>query len=263
MFRLFFFGLIICTAFVLAGALVPALSGDVFGILVWLPFVAWVSWSAYQAKIQGVQRSDIFSYSLQRFRTFSIALYSVLLLFALYTFLRIAAIESEARVSIQQGEFDRAASLLEQAVAIRDKSTPDAEKSKRARDNLEGLKEICALLTASDEPHDADEPAGSLDEQTERLCDEGKCAEAEPVAKRAIATSLRKHGVEHPGTARSVNNLALLYKKQGKYAEAEPLYKRALTIDEQALGPDHPSTVLIRGNLKAMQEERAAKAKGE
>jgi tetratricopeptide (TPR) repeat protein len=182
------------------------------------------------------------------------------LLFSLCTFLRVATLESEARVSIQQGEFDRAASILEQAVAIRDRFLPDAQESKRARDNLEGLKEICALLTASDQPDDADEPAESLDEQTERLRDEGKYAEAEPVAKRAIAKRLQKHGVDHPSTATSINNLAELYKSQGKYDEAEPLFERALAIYEKALGPDHPSTATSINNLARLREEQSKAA---
>jgi hypothetical protein len=44
--------------------------------------------------------------------------------------------------------------------------------------------------------------------------------------------------------ARSLNNLADLYKRQGRYADAEPLYLRAAAIREAALGANHPDTAI-------------------
>ncbi len=49
-------------------------------------------------------------------------------------------------------------------------------------------------------------------------------------------------GPEHPDTAGSLNNLAVLYRAMGDYAKAEPLYRRALAIREKALGKEHPDT---------------------
>jgi tetratricopeptide (TPR) repeat protein len=40
-------------------------------------------------------------------------------------------------------------------------------------------------------------------------------------------------GAEHPDTAKSLNNLALLYWDQGKYEQAKPLFQRALSLREQ------------------------------
>ena len=102
--------------------------------------------------------------------------------------------------------------------------------------------------------------AETLDEQVVRLYGEGKYAEAEPLAKRSLELSLKKNGPDHPDTATSLNNLAVLYGSQGKYDLAEPLYERALAISEEALGPDHPSTIQTDNNLAGMQAEREAKA---
>jgi len=85
--------------------------------------------------------------------------------------------------------------------------------------------------------------AETLDQQVVRLFNEGQYAEAEPLALQALEVSLKKNGPDHPDTAMSLNNLALLYKTQGKYDLAEPLYKRALAIKEKVLGPDHADTV--------------------
>ena len=59
---------------------------------------------------------------------------------------------------------------------------------------------------------------------------------------RALQIREQQLEAEHPSTATSLNNLALLYERQGKYEQAEPLYERALQIYEQQLGAEHPST---------------------
>jgi tetratricopeptide (TPR) repeat protein/transcriptional regulator with XRE-family HTH domain len=62
---------------------------------------------------------------------------------------------------------------------------------------------------------------------------------AEPLYLQALHIREQQLGPDHPDTAQSLNNLALLYYKQGRYTQAEPLYLRALRIREQQLGPDH------------------------
>ncbi len=69
-------------------------------------------------------------------------------------------------------------------------------------------------------------------------------------------------GPDHPDTATTLNNLALLYSDQGKYAQAEPLYQRALAIYEQAFDPDHPYIATVLENyarlLRQMQRNEEA-----
>jgi len=50
-------------------------------------------------------------------------------------------------------------------------------------------------------------------------------------------------GPEHLQTAKSLNNLALLYEIQGKYSEAESFYHRAMAIREKALGQENPKSI--------------------
>ena len=81
------------------------------------------------------------------------------------------------------------------------------------------------------------------------LRERGQYADAEPLLVQALALLEQHSGLEHPDTARSLNNLALLYAWQGKYKQAEPLYLRALSILEQHLGPEHPSTAEVQSDL--------------
>jgi tetratricopeptide (TPR) repeat protein len=67
---------------------------------------------------------------------------------------------------------------------------------------------------------------------------------------------LQELGPDHPDTAESLNNLAILYFYQGKYEQAEPLYQRALAIYEQQLGPLHPDTALSIWWLAVLSEQQ-------
>jgi tetratricopeptide (TPR) repeat protein len=84
------------------------------------------------------------------------------------------------------------------------------------------------------------------------LHERGRYREAEPLHQRALAIYERQLGPEHPLTAQSLNNLALLYRLQGKYEQAEPLFQRALAIREQQSGPEHPDTAHSLNNLAAL-----------
>ena len=50
-------------------------------------------------------------------------------------------------------------------------------------------------------------------------------------------------------TAKTLNNLAILYGEQGHYAEGELLHKRSVAILEETLGIQHPDAALSLNNL--------------
>ena len=81
-----------------------------------------------------------------------------------------------------------------------------------------------------------------MNQQVLQLIEEGKYAQAIPLAERALAIREKILGKEHRDTAQSLNNLAELYHDMGSYDKAEPLYKRALAIKEKVLGSQHPHT---------------------
>jgi tetratricopeptide (TPR) repeat protein len=88
-------------------------------------------------------------------------------------------------------------------------------------------------------------------------------AEAESLLLRALAISEQQLGPEDPGTATSLNLLALLYVKYGKYAEAEPLLQRALAISEQQFGSEDLSTAVFLNNLAWLYERQRRYAEAE
>lgn len=86
--------------------------------------------------------------------------------------------------------------------------------------------------------------------------DEGDPAGARPFYKRALAIREKVLGLEHPDTARSLNNLGCVHR-----AGARAYCERALAILEKALGHEHPDTRIVRGNLDALREPAPAAAR--
>lgn len=93
------------------------------------------------------------------------------------------------------------------------------------------------------------EDVDNLNKQLSNLYNEGKYEEAIPIATKLLEINEKNLGPDHPNTAYSINNLALLYQVMGDYTKAEPLCLRVLKIREKALGPDHPNTARTFNNL--------------
>ena len=81
------------------------------------------------------------------------------------------------------------------------------------------------------------------------LNSQGSYRQAEPLYEQALEIRRAVLGEQHLDTARSLNNLAVLYQNQGRYEEAGPLCKRALAIRREALGEQHPDTATSLSNL--------------
>ena len=83
--------------------------------------------------------------------------------------------------------------------------------------------------------------------------------EAKPLYEEALAITRKVLGEQHPHTAGSLNNLALLYESQGQYEKAEPLYGQALAICINILGEQHPNTQIVLSNYARFRRERSKK----
>ena len=70
----------------------------------------------------------------------------------------------------------------------------------------------------------------------------GSKDEAERDYRQALAIRLKSLGAEHPDTARTEWDLAVLLHKLGRNAEARLLLERAAPVFELRLGPEHDST---------------------
>lgn len=117
---------------------------------------------------------------------------------------------------------------------------------------------VCAQLlphvlavTSHAQPLDIepDATAWLLTEAGQYLWQRGDLDQAQALLERALAIREGHLGAEHPDTAQSINDLALVRHDQGAYDEARALHERALAIRESQLGPDHVDTAQSFNNL--------------
>lgn len=105
--------------------------------------------------------------------------------------------------------------------------------------------------------------AKALDLEWLKLARQGHYAEAVQCAIKASSIYEQTFGPEHPHTATSLSNVAMLYDKMGANEKAEALFVRAFAIREKALGPDHPHTVAALKNLASLYSKIGNYAKAE
>ncbi len=80
-----------------------------------------------------------------------------------------------------------------------------------------------------------------LNNKATAFANQGKYAEAKPLAEEVVSLAEKTLGPDNPDTATVLNNLANILQKMEDLQGARPLYERALAIYERALGPDHPN----------------------
>ncbi len=93
---------------------------------------------------------------------------------------------------------------------------------------------------------------------------QGRLAEAEADARRALLSRLKDNGKYHPQTPNYVAGLAGILVEQGRYGEAEKLMRVALDINETlGIAPEAQSTVNLMAQLAGvlnLQRKRAEAA---
>src|SRR3569623_1794532 len=148
----------------------------------------------------------------------------------------------------------RAVALHEQAIAAR--------LGGRYQEGERACREAAAIFEAVDGPGSADLANaliahGRLLDRLDRL----SAAEAEALARRALARAEAAYpGGDHL-VAEALNALGMIHKFQGRYAEAEPLYQRALAL-VPALG-DVEAEATVLHNLGGLCHARGDFAAGE
>jgi tetratricopeptide (TPR) repeat protein len=91
-----------------------------------------------------------------------------------------------------------------------------------------------------------------LERATEYLFGRAAYSQAELLVREVLEIREKALGPEHPDTAGSLNDLAVLLLQQGDSAGARPLLERSLTIKEKELGPEHLDTAISLDNLASL-----------
>jgi hypothetical protein len=77
----------------------------------------------------------------------------------------------------------------------------------------------------------------------------GNYRAAEILGEKAVETTTKVLGEEHPDTLSSMGNLASTYRNQGRWKEAEELQVRVTETRKRVLGEEHSDTLSSMNNL--------------
>ena len=94
---------------------------------------------------------------------------------------------------------------------------------------------------------------------------QGRCDEAEPLAREAVELLREELGDRHPSTLTCIYNLGVLLslRNQGDLWNAEPLLREALVGLRQVLGSRHRNTLTCIASLCAVLREKGDEASAE
>jgi tetratricopeptide (TPR) repeat protein len=84
----------------------------------------------------------------------------------------------------------------------------------------------------------------------------GQYKEALEWYMKALAIREKVLGTDHPCTASTYNNIAIVYYAQGEYEKALEWYNKALAIREKVLGQEHPDTACTYANIAIVYYEQ-------
>jgi len=96
------------------------------------------------------------------------------------------------------------------------------------------------------------------------LSENGKYPEAEKLARESVAIRKKLLGSGHPEVAKALNILGtILLWGKADYNTAEPMFREALAIDRKALGEIHPDVAVVLDNLGVLLWKRGQLAEAE
>lgn len=97
-------------------------------------------------------------------------------------------------------------------------------------------------------------PTASRRGELADLYQQGRYAEALPIAQETVAAAERERGPQDPELASNLNYLGLLYYASGDLGRAEPCLSRALAIREKVYGQQHLQVATSLNNLALVYE---------
>lgn len=133
-----------------------------------------------------------------------------------------------------------------------------------AQQNAEEIIQLSAQLQNKPDDHKiAERLAAVLNDQAARFFTDGRIDDGFDLVKQAIELEEKHLGQTHAEYAKSLSNMAYVYKLKGQSAKAEDLYKKALDIREKYLGDSNPLVGRSLRNLADFYLEKGQYDKAE
>ncbi len=178
------------------------------------------------------------------------------------------------RVYLRLSQYDRAATLLHKAIALRREGDPlDLAESlvnlgelyvyTAAYDSAEAVTREALTLRERYLPPRHPDLATTLDNLGVILSRQGDYDTAGALYRLALSIRRSIYDAPHEDLSHSLNNLAVNLYRQGDYDAAEAYYRESIAVDRAVFGPDHPSVATGLANLGKLFEERGDYAAAE
>ena len=167
----------------------------------------------------------------------------------------------------QMGEFNAAAGLYDQALAIQKLAVPpahslslvtriDAGAVYHRQGRLAEAQEILeGVVRDAGTANDTASQLSAKGDLADVLDDRGEYAAAEAMAKEVLEQQTARLGAAHPNTVAALSSLASIYRKQGRLVDAEKTFQEAWERYRKILGEEHRSTVIAANNLGEILEK--------
>jgi len=160
---------------------------------------------------------------------------------------RAKQLDEQIDAALKADRWDEAVARAEELLALRTRiQGPKHFETVTCEWLLKALRRVAAM------PHEdrvAYQSANTMNGQAVTLYDQGKYAQAQPLAEKALEIRRRLLTDDHPDTTTSYNNVGVYLGAQGKYAAAQPLLEKALGSRRRLLTDDHPDTAQSYDNL--------------
>lgn len=105
------------------------------------------------------------------------------------------------------------------------------------------------LLTALSAAYSGEKEWDALNRKAAQLYESQNFEDALQVSRQALKLAQEEFGPDHPNTAKSLNNLAVLNIARGQYDRAKSLYDETLAIEEKNFGADSAEVIETVYNL--------------
>ena len=172
-------------------------------------------------------------------------------------------IECEAEIHYKNLSQDRElihqdieAFLLQAKTVMTEVKTPVEERVKQVQTIYAKADKWAKESALPDEKYE-----GLLDDYSKFLYDYGLYKEAESVLLQLISLREKLYGKEHADTARSYNDIGVVYDDQGNYIKALEYHGKAMDIRERVLGSDHHDTSSSYNNIGLVYYDQGNYAK--
>lgn len=118
----------------------------------------------------------------------------------------------------------------------------------------------CSSASGTYAPPAAEARLRTLQHKMQQMYAAGSFAAARDAAQECRNIALSHFGPDHPVSASSVNNLALMHKSLGQDERATELYREALSLYRMSVGEIHRSTATVACNLALLLRDTAARS---